>query len=89
MVSDTITVYLRNAFFPYAKKDSAKSLLNNSGIGAFIFFNVSNSTNYYLQVKHRNSVETWSNTAIPFSGRTLAYDFQLRQTKHSAVIRYR
>lgn len=75
MVADTITVYLRNAFFPYAKKDSAKSLLNNSGIGAFIFFNVSNSTNYFLQVKHRNSVETWSSTAIPFSGGTLAYDF--------------
>jgi hypothetical protein len=81
MVADTVTVYLRNAVFPFAKKDSAKSLLNNSGIGTFIFFNLSNSTNYYLLVKHRNSIETWSNTPIPFSAGTLTYDFTTAANK--------
>ncbi|MDQ3020236.1 MAG: hypothetical protein M3R36_06670, partial [Bacteroidota bacterium] len=75
MVSDTITVYLRNATTPFAKKDSAKSVLNNSGAGSFIFFNITNGTNYYLVIRHRNSIETWSSSAIAFSAGTLTYDF--------------
>ncbi|MDQ3021856.1 MAG: hypothetical protein M3R36_14985 [Bacteroidota bacterium] len=57
MVSDTVTVYLRNATVPFGKKDSAKSVLNRSGTGSFIFFNITNGTNYYVVVKHRNSIE--------------------------------
>ncbi|MDQ3019143.1 MAG: hypothetical protein M3R36_01020 [Bacteroidota bacterium] len=75
MISDTVTIYLRNATTPFAKKDSAKSVLTASGTGSFIFFNITNGTNYYLVIRHRNSIETWSSSAIAFSAGTLTYDF--------------
>lgn len=75
MVPDSVIVYLRNALPPYANSQSAKSVLDNSGIGNFSFFNVNSSTSYYIVIKHRNSIETWSSSAITFSSQSLAYDF--------------
>jgi hypothetical protein len=75
MVSDTIIIYLRSAVSPYAKVDSAKSVLSNSGAGSFIFFNVTNATNYYVVIKHRNSIETWSSTVQAFLSAAMTYDF--------------
>ncbi len=39
MVSDTITVYLRNASVPYSIADSSKAVLSSSGLGSFYFLN--------------------------------------------------
>ena len=60
MVSDTVTVELRNTSAPYSLIDQSKILLNNSGQGTGRFYNAINGTPYYLVVKHRNAVETWS-----------------------------
>ncbi len=49
--------------------------MSNTGAGAFIFSNAVNSTNYYIAVKHRNSIETWSNTAQQFTSNSMTYDF--------------
>jgi len=76
MVSDTILIYLRNAASPYAIIDSARTVLSTNGEGSFIFFNISAGTNYYIVIKHRNSIETWSSSPVEFSsGVTLTYDF--------------
>jgi len=66
MIPDTMRVYLRNLTSPYSIIDSSKALLNNSGFGLFSFSNniIINDSQYYVQLKHRNSIETWSN---PFS----------------------
>lgn len=76
MVSDTATVYLRSSVSPYAIVDSDKKLLNSSGAGTFSFANAVNGTSYYVVVTHRNSIETWSGTALVFSGGTLTYNFE-------------
>ncbi|MBK8553936.1 MAG: hypothetical protein IPL53_23990 [Ignavibacteria bacterium] len=81
MVQDTARVYLRNSASPYAIVDSAKAYLNNSGTGTFIFSNAVNGVNYYLQVKHRNSLETWSKTAQTFTGNALSYNFITANTQ--------
>ena len=60
MVSDTVTVELRNTSAPYSLIDQSKILLNSSGQGTGRFYNAINGTPYYLVVKHRNAVETWS-----------------------------
>lgn len=39
------------------------------------------SDSYYLVVKHRNSIETWSKFPIPFSGGIINYDFSLAAEK--------
>jgi len=81
MISDTIKVYLRNASPPFAIVDSTKDLLNLSGAGTFIFSNAVNVSNYYIVLKHRNSIETWSNTGNAFVSGSLTYDFTTASNK--------
>ena len=59
MVSDTVRVYLRNSSSPYSIVDSAKGILSSSGNTEITFSNAP-SGQYYIAVKHRNSIETWS-----------------------------
>ena len=77
-MDDTVRVYLRNNLFPYAVVDSAKAVVNSFTFGAeFQFANASSGT-YYLQIKHRNTIETWSNAGIIYNvGTALNYDFTI------------
>lgn len=75
MIRDTVTVYLRNTTTPFQKVDSAKAYLNTSGQASFSFNNASNGVNYYLHVKHRNGLETWSKTPQMFSSNSMTYNF--------------
>ncbi|MEP7146624.1 MAG: hypothetical protein ABI792_06410, partial [bacterium] len=81
MVSDTMKVYLRNFTSPYSKVDSSVSMLDSSGAGVFNFGNITNGTNYYLVVKHRNSIETWSSVAMSFTAGTMTYSFNTAADK--------
>ncbi len=75
LISDTLRVYLRNYLSPYVIVDSAKGYLNSSGTGTFNFSKAVNGVNYYLQLKHRNSIETWSDSAKSFVNSNLNIDF--------------
>jgi hypothetical protein len=81
MIQDTVRVYLRSSTAPFAKIDSSKSIINTSGEGAFTFANAVNGSPYYLQVLHRNSIETWSKTTEQFLASSLAYDFTTVNTQ--------
>ena len=74
LIPDTLRVYLRNSVSPYSIVDSAKSLLSNSGAGIFTFSNAANSTGYYIQIKHRNSIETWSSAPQSFTGNAMSFN---------------
>jgi len=65
-VSDTITVELRNATSPYGVVDVAKSVAETDGSAVLKFDNAANGI-YYIAVKHRNSIETWSANAVTLS----------------------
>lgn len=80
MVSDTTKVYLHSDISPYPVVDSAVSVLNSDGKGAFSFSNAANGVNYYIAVDHRNSIETWSANAVSFTSDTLSYDFTTAAT---------
>jgi hypothetical protein len=75
MVSDTVTVELHNSGSPYALVESKKSVLNTSGVGTFYFSTAVNGTPYYIVVKHRNSIETWSASVQSFTSSALSYNF--------------
>ncbi|MFZ1462344.1 MAG: hypothetical protein WAU38_16235, partial [Ignavibacteria bacterium] len=75
MRKDTAKVYLRNSSSPYAIIDSAVSVLDTNGSGIFNYANASNGVNYFIVVKHRNSINVWSNTGYSFSGNSLSFDF--------------
>jgi hypothetical protein len=74
-VTDTLRVYLRNTSSPYEIVDSAKSIMSSEGDCLFSFVNASNNTPYYIEVRHRNSIETWSKTPQQFIGNSLSYNF--------------
>lgn len=76
MVRDTARVYLRNNTSPYAVVDSGKVYLTTSGTASITYNNAVNGVNYYFQVKHRNTMETWSKSpGSSFVSSALTYDF--------------
>ena len=81
MNPDTVTIELRQTSFPYSKVDEAKIFLNSSGQGTGKFFNAVNGTPYYLVLKHRNALETWSAASQTFTNSTLSYDFTTASSK--------
>lgn len=81
MVQDTMSVFLRNNSPPYIAIDSSKVLMSSSGTGTFSFPEASGGTPYYIQVKHRNSIETWSSSAQSFTNNWLTYDFAAAASK--------
>ncbi|MDR3611542.1 MAG: hypothetical protein P4L27_13320 [Ignavibacteriaceae bacterium] len=74
-VTPTVTVELHNATSPYALVESQTGTLSTAGVGTFSFTTAVNGTNYYIVVKSMNTVETWSATAVSFTGGALSYDF--------------
>jgi len=76
-VSDTVTVQLRNAVSPYSMSGEVKKTVSVSGMIYPEFINTPGG-NYYIVVRHRNSIETWSAFSINFSsGNTTAYNLSL------------
>ena len=75
MNSDTVTVELRSTSPPYNLVDQTKIFLNSNGQGSGNFYVAENNTPYYLVLKHRNAVETWSATSQTFTSNSLTYDF--------------
>ncbi|MBK8983700.1 MAG: FG-GAP repeat protein [Ignavibacteria bacterium] len=74
-VRDTITAELRNSTSPFAVADQSSAVVSANGTVQLRFFNAPDG-NYYIAVKHRNSIETWSANPVPLSiGIPVNYDF--------------
>ena len=76
-MKDTVRAFLHSNVSPYEVIDSAVGLIDSlSFTGSFIFANAPGGT-YYIKVKHRNSIETWSKSGgeIFSVGSTMNYDF--------------
>ncbi|MDZ4713137.1 MAG: LamG-like jellyroll fold domain-containing protein [bacterium] len=70
MVRDTMRYILHYTFPPYAAVDTGKVYLNTNGTGTAEFDNAQTGVLYYIELKHRNSIETWSTNAITFDALT-------------------
>jgi hypothetical protein len=80
-VRDTIEVFLAHATSPYAFQDSMIVYLGSDGTGGASFLNAPNG-NYYIVVRHRNHLETWSSSPSPFNlGNPVNYDFTTGSNK--------
>jgi YHYH protein len=80
MVSDSAEVYLRNFSSPYNLVDSSKGVVSSSGSITLSFSNAANGINYYVVVSHRNSIVTWSSTAVTFNNYSAVYDMSSSQS---------
>ncbi len=75
---DNITLELRNTSGGLV--NSASTLLHTNGSASVTFTNTPSGL-YYLVIKHRNAIETWSATPQLINGTTLQYDFSNAITK--------
>jgi len=74
---DTMVAFLYNSSAPFVLIDSARSILDSvTFFGSFSFTNAV-SGNYYISVRHRNSLETWSKSGGESytAGSIMNYDF--------------
>ncbi|MBK9334748.1 MAG: PQQ-dependent sugar dehydrogenase [Ignavibacteria bacterium] len=81
-MSDTVKVYLHQISSPYAAVDSFVTVLNSSTLSGYCNFSNAPNGNYYVNVEHRNGLETWSK----LGGMTLSRgsDFQYDFTSASS-----
>lgn len=81
MKSDTITVEFRSPSSPFNLIESKKIYLDSLGQGIGSYLSVSEGGSYYLVIKHRNCLETWSKNPLTFNAHFLNYDFTSASTK--------
>lgn len=82
-IRDSATFYLRNTVAPYTIVDSAKSVIDSiTASGTVTFANAVTGT-YYLVVKGRNLLETWSRSGgEPYTrGSAFLYNFTTASNK--------
>lgn len=80
---DTITAYLRTVSSPYLVIDSAKALIDSLSFkGSFVYHDAVSGV-YFIQLKHRNALETWSKTGgMNFTqGNVMNYNFTNSQSQ--------
>jgi hypothetical protein len=78
IATDSIVVELRDAITPATVVATASGILNQDGTAILSFPSVSG--NYYIAVKHRNAIETWSANPVTFSPNA-TYNFSTAATQ--------
>lgn len=71
---DTITIALHSPTAPFEKLYSTQTILSTTGIASAVFPTAVVGDAYYIVVKGRNIIETWSAIPIVFSANS-SYDF--------------
>lgn len=72
---DTITVELHNESSPYGLVHSVINTIDVNGNGQFVFPGDVLSHSYYIVIRHRNCIETWSKFPVLFNGSVVNFDF--------------
>lgn len=74
-ITDTVTCYLRSSVLPYFIVAQTKSVINIGGYATFQF-NSAPAGSYYIQMGHRNALDTWSSSPVTMTaGGNYNYDF--------------
>lgn len=74
-VSDIIQVELHNTAFPFDSAFGNHALLNTDGTARVLFPANVIGNSYYVVVKHRNSIETWSASPVNITVLGATYNF--------------
>lgn len=76
-LTDTITVSLASASSPFNIIYTDQGTLGTNGIAQFNFPIAAMNQSFYIVVRHRNSVETWSKTPILFNSTNKSLDLTI------------
>jgi len=66
---------LHNATFPYSLAAGPFTVALNMNGSASLTLPASMTASYFIVVKHRNSVETWNGSPVPFGSGSVSYNF--------------
>lgn len=77
MVPDTVKIELRPSSAPFNLLDSAIVRLDSSGSAVAEFNNIELNKNFYIVIKHRNSIETCRKLPQVFNAGIIPYDFTI------------
>lgn len=81
-ICDSVGFFLRNSLSPYSKVDSASCTIDSLSFEALVKFKNVISGNYFIEIHHRNSLETWSMTPVNYSSVSgIIYDFSDSSSK--------
>jgi hypothetical protein len=72
---DTIIIEFRNNTSPYAVNSSFTTILSTTGNSVVTLPESQLGQNYYLVLRHRSALETWSASPINLNARLMTYDF--------------
>lgn len=80
---DTVRFYLRNINAPYTIVDSGKTIIDSISLSGTVTFANALTGTYYLVVKSRNTIETWSKSGGESytRGGAFIYDFTTASSK--------
>lgn len=82
MIRDTMRIYIRERETPYTILDSSIAFLDGSGLGLFSAKASLHNSGIHIQLKHRNSIETWTQENGIFVNRfTMNYNFFALQSR--------
>lgn len=71
--ADTLIIELRQAASPFGLVSAQSAVLLRNGYA--VRGNYPPAGNYYIVIRHRNGIETWSKNPVSFTGATVFYDF--------------
>jgi hypothetical protein len=74
-LADSLTVMLRQTSAPYSALSTQKVALSTSGIANLTYPGSMANQTYYIAVKTRNSVETWSKNPVTLVAGTNQFNF--------------
>ena len=70
LMTDTITVELRQATAPYSLIESATAVLKTDGTCTLSYSASRTGNAYYIVVKHHSCIATWSKSPVTFAAVT-------------------
>ncbi|MBK6539166.1 MAG: hypothetical protein IPG09_15860 [Ignavibacteria bacterium] len=64
IADDTVRIYVRNNSYPYSIVDSSIAVVDTLTSQCNFVLSKTVTGSYYLVMKHRNSIETWSKSEV-------------------------
>ena len=74
-ICDSIIVELHEPIMPYGLVESATGVLHTDGSAVIEYPGTLPNGDYYIVVRHRNAIETWSKDPVTFNGPLINFDF--------------
>ena len=78
---DTVCIDVYNPTAPYQKIESNTVYVNTNGYTSEINIPGQDTGSYYIGIKHRNHIETWSKLPVSFNTDVINYDFTTSASK--------